>query len=375
MLDVLECKPGKLQMMGLDFTSSLYLGHWHENSSLKPWSQLTTGRPAVLGEVPGSETIAHQIARLQGCDQAILARSTLHLFWDLLGMFADERVAIFQDDGAYSIAQWGVERAEARGVPVYRFPHKDVEALQRLLTRPAGGRRPVVVSDGMCIACGCAGHVKAYYEAVRRAGGLLVIDDTQALGILGEKHNTGAPYGRGGGGSLRYQNIFGPGVIVISSLAKAFGAPLAVLCGSRELVQKFKAKSRTRLHCSSPSSADIHAAQQALTLNATQGNAFRFQLAQRVQQFRRRLGEAGLDADGGLFPIQTLRLPAHLDPGQVHQELRALGIRSLLRHGCEGEPRLSLLITARHSRNDIENAVQAIAKVANEQRQAELEGG
>lgn len=361
-------------MTELDFTSSLYLGFWHESRSLKPWSQLTTGRPAVLVEPAGSDAVARQLARLQGCDQVTLARSTLHLFWDLFGMFADERVAIFQDDGAYSIAQWGIERAAARGVPVYRFPHKDVGALQRLLERPASGRRPVVVSDGMCTTCGCAAPIKAYHEAVRRAGGLLLIDDTQALGILGEKHDTGAPYGGGGGGSLQYQNIFGPSVIVISSLAKAFGAPLAVLCGSRELVQKFKAKSQTRVHCSPPSAADIHAAQRALDLNATQGDALRLQLAQRVQQFRLRLGEAGFSADGGLFPIQTLRLPTDLNLGQVHQELLDLGIRTLLRHGCDGGPRLSLIITARHSRNDIENVVQAIAKVTNEQRQAEFEG-
>src|SRR5262245_17523595 len=121
--------------MGLDFTSSLYLGFWHESPFLKPWFQLTTGKPAILSESVGSDAVAHQLAKLQGCDQAVLARSTLHLFWDLFGMFADERVAVFQDDGAYSIAQWGIERAASRGVPVYRFPHKDVDALQRLLRR------------------------------------------------------------------------------------------------------------------------------------------------------------------------------------------------------------------------------------------------
>jgi 8-amino-7-oxononanoate synthase len=362
-------------MMGLDFTSSLYLGFRHESSSLKPWSQLTTGWPAILGEPPDAETVALQLAKLQGCEQAILGTSTLHLFWDLFGILAEQRIVIVQDDGAYAISHWGVERAAAQGVPVYRFPHKDVDALRRILARPAGGRRPVVVSDGMCTSCGCVMPIKACYETVQRAGGLLILDDTQALGILGERYDTSAPYGRGGGGSLRYQNLLGSNVLVISSLAKAFGAPLAVLCGSSNLVNTFKAKSQTRIHCSPPSAADIHAAQQALDLNGTQGNALRLQLAQRVQYFRRLLGEIGLSADGGWFPIQTLQLPADLIPSQVHQAILTLGVRSLLRHGCGAEPRLSLIITARHSRNDIEDAVRAIAKVTNEQQQAELEGG
>jgi 8-amino-7-oxononanoate synthase len=369
------CKPGKLTRMGLDFTSALYLGMRHESASLKPWSQLTTGKPAVLGESTGSEMVASQLANLLGCDQAVLASSTLHLFWDLLGILADERIAIFQDGGAYSVAQWGIERAAARGVPVYRFPHKDVSALQRLLARPAGGRRPVVVSDGMCTTCGCGMPIKVYYEAVRRAGGLLVIDDTQALGILGNKRDSGSPYGSGGGGSLRHQDVSGANIIVISSLAKGFGVPMAVLSGDSRLVQKFKAKSQTRLHCSPPSAADIHAAERALQVNAIRGNVLRLQLAQRVQQFRLRLHQAGFACDGGLFPIQTLRLPADLNLGQVHKQLDELGIHTFLRYGCDGESRLSLIVTARHSLNEIENAVQAIVRVVSEQSQPELEGG
>lgn len=361
--------------MELNFTSSLYLGFWHESTSLRPWSRLTTGKPAALLEPTGSEAIAHQLAKLLGCDQALLASSTLHLFWDLFGMLANERVAIFQDDGAYSMAQWGIERAACRGVPVHRFPHKDVESLQRLLKRPAAGRRPVVVTDGICTTCGCAVPIKAYYEAVRRAGGLLVVDDTQALGILGTRQERAGPYGRGGGGSLRYQNLSGSSVIVISSLAKGFGAPLGVLAGSSAVIRKFKAQSETRVHCSPPSAADIHAAEHALKLNAAHGDALRFQLAQRVQQFRLQSGEAGFPADGGLFPMQTLRLPAHVDLNQVHQDLLQLGIRTLLRRGCDGNPALSLIITARHSLSEIENVVQAISKVITEQPQAELEAG
>jgi 8-amino-7-oxononanoate synthase len=360
--------------MGLDFTSALYLGFWHESQALKPWTQLTNGKPAVLDEPPGSETFAGRLAKLQGLDQACLARSTLHLFWDFFGMLAEERVAIFQDAGAYSIAQWGTERAACKGVPVYRFPHKDVDALQRLLKRPPGGRRPIIVTDGMCTTCGCTVPVRAYHDLVRQAGGLLVIDDTQAMGILGEQRPS-APYGTGGGGSLRYQNVSGSNVISISSLAKGFGVPLAVLSGHNHLVRKFKARSWTRIHCSPPSTGDIHAAQHALDLNAARGDAIRLQLAQRVQQFRRQAAEAGLSTDGGLFPVQSLRLPAYLSLDQVHRELLDLGIGTILRRGCDGAPTLSLIITARHSPSDIEHVVNALAGIVHEQPYAELEGG
>jgi hypothetical protein len=65
----------------------------------------------------------------------------------------------------------------------------------------------------------------------------LVIDDTQALGILGHSPGPHAPYGKGGGGSLQWAGIGGPDVLVVSSLAKGFGAPVAVLAGSEATVE------------------------------------------------------------------------------------------------------------------------------------------
>jgi len=362
-------------MRQIDFTSSLYLGFRHNYQSLGPWSGLTTGRPAVLGEPAGSEAVARRLVSLQGCERATLGRSSLHLFWDLFGMLADDRMTIFMDAGAYPIAQWGVERATARGARSQLFPHKDAERLCRMIQHEPRHQRPLIVADGMCTSCGCVSPLRRYHEIARQAGGLLLIDDTQALGILGAEPKASAPYGEGGGGSLRNQNISGPDVMVISSLAKGFGAPLAALSGSSHMVRKFEAMSETRAHCSPPSSADIQAARRALTLNAAQGGARREQLARRVQRFRRGLRSAGFSADGGLFPVQTLRLPAELDYSQAYRHLLRLGVRAILRRGCDGGPRLSLIITARHREDEIDRAVKAVAAAVHAQWRKQLEGG
>ncbi len=349
--------------MEVDFTSSLYLGFRHGSRSLKPWPQLTTGRPAVLAEPVGSEAVAIQLARLQGCERATLARSSLHLFWDLFGMLANDRVAIFLDAGAYPIARWGVERAAARGVPVGSFPHRDAETLGRLLRREVGGRRPVVVSDGMCTACGCAVPIAEYLESIRRAGGLLVMDDTQPLGVLGHSPGPGLPYGLDGGGSLQNQNVFGPDVLIISSLAKGFGAPLAVLSGSSEMIRRFEIRSETRVHCSPPSAADVYAAEHALKLNAERGDALRGQLVQRVLSFRRHLAKAGFSATGGLFPVQTLKGRPDLDARQTHERLLSLGVRSVLRRSHMGrEVQISFILTAQHRPDEIEYAIHTLTR-------------
>jgi 8-amino-7-oxononanoate synthase len=93
-----------------------------------------------------------------------------------------------------------------------------------------------------------------------------------------------------------------------------------------------------------------------------EGGALRDQLEARVRQFRRLLNEADLAADGGLFPVQTLRLPADVDIRRIHRRLQARGVRTVLRRGCRGrEPAVSLVITARHRPVEIERAVHELA--------------
>src|ERR1700735_1567531 len=99
----------------LDFASALYLGFRHPSSSLTSWDQLTTGAPAALGAPAGTDDLQARLAALLGCMRATVTPSTLHAFWDLFVVLGSPPHTILVDDGAYPIARWGVERAQARG--------------------------------------------------------------------------------------------------------------------------------------------------------------------------------------------------------------------------------------------------------------------
>ena len=349
-------------MAVLDFTSALYLGIHHPSQSLKPWSQLTLGRPAALSEPPGALRVAQMLSALQGCEQGVLTPSTLHLFWDLFGMLGKLPVSIYLDEGAYPIARWGAERAAARGVAVRRFRHHDPDSLLAQIAGQARSRkRPIVVADGFCPACGVPAPIGHYLDIVRRFGGLLVLDDTQALGILGEEPGAHAPYGNGGGGVLRWSGHFGPDILVGASLAKGFGVPVAALAGSGLMLQRFATLSDTRVHCSPPSAALISAAEKALAINEGQGDRLRSRLLRLVGGFRKRLRQVGLSACSGFFPVQTLKPMPAVDAVRLHERLLGLGIRTVLHRARDGQvPRLSFLITALHTPSEIDQSVVAL---------------
>jgi 8-amino-7-oxononanoate synthase len=348
----------------LDFTSALYLGLRHPTGSLRPWSQFTTGVPAALAPPPGAEQVAQQLASLQGCEHGVLGASTFHLFWDLFGMLSRRSVVIFVDAGTYPIARWGIERAAARGLPVHEFGHHDPEALRRTLMKDGRGRpKPVLVTDGFCPACGQPAPLSAYLDSVRALGGWLIVDDTQALGIFGLSSGPDAPYGRGGGGMLPRIQVGGPDILVVSSLAKAFGAPVAVLSGSRSAVEDFEAKSETSMHCSPPSLAVIRTAEHALQVNRENGDRLRLRLARFVVRFRHRAAQVGFRFGGNLFPVQTIALGSDANTLKLHQQLSRRGVQTVL-HRVPGSStlRVSFLLSAQHTPEEIDRATAALAE-------------
>jgi 8-amino-7-oxononanoate synthase len=286
----------------------------------------------------------------------------LHLFFDLFEALRHKGVRLYVDGGAYPIARWGAERAAARGVWLRTIPHYDPIAAQAIMEKDrASGLRPVIVADGYCAHRGRAAPLKQFLSVVVPDNGYVVLDDTQALGILGEAPDRANPYGRGGGGSLRLHNIDSPYVLVGSSLAKGFGAPLAALGGSAQLVHQILQRSETRAHCSPPSMATLRAAEHALALNRTRGDAIRRHLAELVARFRERIDGQRISVSRSLFPVQALSLDPYASAVRSHRMLREAGVRTVLvrKHNAPGA-KLLFVFNASHSFDDVDQAARLL---------------
>jgi 8-amino-7-oxononanoate synthase len=350
----------------IDLTSSLYLGLKHDSASVPGWKRLTTGVPAALATAPAAGIVAGGLADLIGTEAATLAPSTLHAFWDLFDtMGAGE---IYVDAGTYPIAWWGAERARCNGAVVRPFRHHDPVALGQAMAAQRHGRSPaadrsggpVVLADGFCPGCGLVAPIGSYLATAASVGGRVVVDDTQALGVLGTQAFE-HPYGRGGGGIARWSRLSSPRLVVAASLAKGFGVPVAVVAGSGAVIQQYLDRSETRVHCSPPSNAHLHSAIAALRVNASRGDALRGHLTTLVTQFRTGLGTLEVPLTPGLFPVQSTGPGARLDLQAVHRRLAGLGIGTVLnRPRCRRGVALSFIFTAEHREADVARVVRAV---------------
>jgi 8-amino-7-oxononanoate synthase len=345
---------------GTDFRESRYLGLRHPAGSLTGWTALTTGLPAALGLPRRSQRVAAALAALQGYQAALLARSTLHGFIDVISALKAPGTVILADARVYPTARFAVAAA---GMSCEFFRHHDPADLTARLQRLGLQARPLVLTDGVCPACGRVAPLAVYRRIAAASGGLLVIDDTQGLGLLGAAPDPGSPYGHGGGGSLRWAGVDPGHTLSVSSLAKGFGAPLAVVAGDARLVSRVAAAGPLQVHASPASAADVSAAEAALRINTQVGERLRARLLRLVRHLRRGLAWLGLPlAAGSCLPVQSAGpLPRALALRLADRMVRS-GIRTVLLHP-EAGPGLLLtwVVTARHRDDDIARALAALA--------------
>jgi 8-amino-7-oxononanoate synthase len=275
---------------------------------------------------------------------------------------SSDEVVVYVEGSSYQMMQWGAERALGRGVQVRRFGHHDARELRRMI-HTDNPKRAVILTDGFCPGCARPAPLSDFRDAIVNDG-LVVVDDTQALGILGSAPGPGHPYGTGGGGTLRSLGLTSEGIVVIASLAKGFGAPLAVLSASEGLVARMDRSGDTRVHASPPSMADVAAAERALFLNATAGDRIRDRLAALVDRLRRRLLGLGISPARSVFPIQSLPPLPPITPRTIWSRLMSQGIKGIVhRKACGRGEVFSLIVTASHRESDVDRAASAIGNV------------
>lgn len=349
---------------GLDFSSALYLGWRHSAASLGGWDSLSLGKPAALQNLAGSRSLAAGLAQLQGCASASLYASMLHLVWDVFSILPQAKRMIFFDQACYPVLKWGVERAQAQGVPARAFAAHQLPQLRDHLAQAAAqARQPIIVSEGYRPGFGQMAPLAEYAALAKEYGGYLFFDDTQALGIFGHGAGAGHAWGQGGAGSLRALNLSGPHIIVAASLAKAFGAPLAVLAADATLIADIERESQTRLHTSPPNQASVRAGQIALQANPSIGEQRRQKLWRNLQYWWQGLFALGLRSQGGPFPVQSLIFASTQQSLALHAYLQEQGVSSVLQRARHrGNGQLSFIFTAEHSLQDIDRLLALLAR-------------
>lgn len=245
----------------------------------------------------------------------------------------------------------------------YRYRNRDMEDLEVQLQAASeqqradgstGARRKIVVTDGVFSMDGYLAPLAAICELADRYDALVMVDDSHAVGFMGE---TGA-------GTPEHAGV-GPRVdIYTGTFGKALGgASGGYVSGRGEIVAMLRQKARPYLFSNSLAPSIVAATLRALDL-VVNSETLRFQLQENAAHFRRRMSAEGFDLLEGEHAIIPVMFGDAAMAGRVADEMLRNGVYvTAFSYPVvpKGAARIRVQLSAAHNAEDIEACVQAFA--------------
>jgi 8-amino-7-oxononanoate synthase len=331
-----------------------YLDRWGTHPS---WSRLL-GSPVLY------EEIEERLTALLGAEDSLVLPTITHIHTSVIPVLAGEGT-ILLDQRAHKTIYDGCALARSHGATVHRFPHEDVEEVERLLRAGTTGPRMICI-DGVNSMTGNAPDIPAFARLARAYDALLYVDDAHGFGVIGERSpDELCDYGTRGNSVVRHLGETYENVVLVGGFSKAYSSLLAFIACPPELKRLLKTAAPPYLYSGPSPVASLATVLEGMKLNERRGDELRLHLhrmTHRVLQAVRGMGVATPNVHG--YPIVEI-------PLANHEEIDACGT-FLFERGIyvtmaayplvpRDEVGFRLQITAANTREQIEGLISALA--------------
>ena len=195
----------------------------------------------------------------------------------------------------------------------------------------------------------------ALYEVARTFDYLMMVDDAHGEGVLG----------RGGRGIVDHFGLHGKVDVEVGTLSKAFGVVGGVVAGRAEIIDWLRQRARPFLFSSAMTVPDVAACLAAVDVLEESDELVR-RLWDNADTFKSRMRELGFDTGKSTTPITPVMLGEAPLAQAFSRELFAQGVFAMaigFPTVPRGKARIRVMISAAHSREDLERGLAAFEAV------------
>ncbi|MGY6588509.1 MAG: glycine C-acetyltransferase [Wenzhouxiangella sp.] len=307
----------------------------------------------ICGTQDLHKQLERTIADFFGKDDSILYAACFDANGGLFEPLLGPEDAIISDQLNHASIIDGIRLCKAER---HRYPNSDMNALEDALKKTQDKRTRLIATDGVFSMDGYVAKLDEITALAEQYNALVMVDDCHATGFFG-------PTGRG---SAEYHGVLDKVDIFTSTLGKALGGGMGgFTVASQPIIDMLRQRSRPYLFSNSLAPPLVAASLKVFEmLNAS--TALRDRLEENTRFFRRAMTEAGFDIKPGDHPI----VPVMLYDAPLAQKMAD----ELLKEGVyvigffypvvpKGEARIRTQISAAHTREQLEQAVDAFTRV------------
>ena len=310
----------------------------------------------ICGTQQIHKQLERKLADFIGTDDCILYSSCFDANGGLFETLLGKDDAIISDELNHASIIDGVRLCKANR---FRYKNNDMDDLRAQLEAAKDCRIKLIATDGVFSMDGFIANLPAICDLADEYGALVMVDDSHAVGFMGE-HGRGTAEACGEMGRVD---------IITGTLGKAMGgASGGYTCARQEIVDLLRQKSRPYLFSNTLAPAICAASIKVIDM-LTESTALRDKVHENTRYFRQELGKLGFDVPESTHPI----VPVMLYDAKVAQEFA----RRMLEKGVYvvgfcypvvpmGKARIRTQVSAGHSKEDLDFAVRCFKEVKEE---------
>ena len=296
------------------------------------------------------------LTKFLGTEDTILYPSCFDANGGLFETLLGAEDAVISDELNHASIIDGVRLCKAQR---YRYKNCDMADLEAQLQAAKGARFRLIATDGVFSMDGTIANLKGICDLAEKYDAMVMVDDAHAAGFIGKT----------GRGTPEHCGVQGRIDVITGTLGKALGgASGGYTSGRKEIVALLRQRSRPYLFSNTVAPPIVAASLKALEL-LTSSTELRDKLEENTKYFRAALTERGLTIKPGTHPI----VPIMLGDAALSQKFAA----RMLEKGVyvigffypvvpHGTARVRTQVSAAHSREELEHAVEAFAETNKE---------
>lgn len=310
----------------------------------------------ICGTLDVHKELEKRISKFLGMEDTILYSSCFDANGGLFETLLSEQDAVISDALNHASIIDGIRLCKAQR---YRYDNNDMADLERKLQEAKDCRFRMIVTDGVFSMDGIIANLPAICDLADKYDALVMVDDSHAVGFMGEK----------GKGTHEYNNVMGRIDIITGTLGKALGgASGGYTSGKKEVIDWLRQRSRPYLFSNTLAPIIAATSIEVLNLLETSGD-LRKKLKSNAAYFRKGLTDLGFNIVPGEHPI----IPVMLGEAKLAKTMAD----KLLNEGIyvigfsfpvvpQNKARIRTQVSAAHEKSHLDKALAAFAKVGRE---------
>ncbi|TAF64178.1 MAG: glycine C-acetyltransferase [Cytophagales bacterium] len=310
----------------------------------------------ICGTQDIHKQLEKKIADFLGTEDAILYAAAFDANGGVFEPLFNEQDAIISDELNHASIIDGVRLCKAQRM---RYKHNDMADLEQQLQATQGLRHRIIVTDGVFSMDGTIAQLDKIAQLADQYKALIMIDECHATGFIGKT----------GRGTHEYRNVMGKIDIITGTLGKALGGASGGFTAARkEIVELLRQRSRPYLFSNTLAPSIVGASLEALDM-LSESTQLRDQLEENTRYFREKMTAAGFDIKQGEHPIVPIMLYEATLAQTFAEKLLQKGIYVIGFYYPvvpKGKARIRVQLSAVHSREHLDKAIQAFTEVGKE---------